>query len=109
MRLLHTADWHVGRAIRGRSRIREFEAALDEVVGIAVDEGVDAMLLAGDIYEHAVPSPDADSLVIDVFLRLRDAGIRVVAIAGNHDSSARMAAFAGLLERVGVEVVSHVK
>ena len=109
MRLLHTADWHVGRTIRGRSRIEEFEAALEEVVRIAIDEGVDAVLLAGDIYEHAVPSPDADALVIDVFLRLQDAGIRVVAISGNHDSAARMAAFAGLLSRIGVEVASHVR
>ncbi len=109
MRFLHTADWHVGRAIRGRSRIAEFGAALDQVVDIAIDEGVDAMLLAGDVYEHAVPGPDADSLVVDAFLRLRDAGIRVVAISGNHDSAARMEAFAGLLRVIDVEVVPHVR
>jgi len=45
MRFLHTSDWHVGRAIRGRSRTEEFAAALEEVVGIARAEGVDAVLL----------------------------------------------------------------
>ena len=52
MRFLHTGDWHVGKAIRGRSRMAEFESALDQVVGIAIDEGVDTVLVAGDLYEH---------------------------------------------------------
>jgi len=50
VRFLHTADWHVGKAIRGRARYEEFAAALDEVVGIARDEAVDAVLVAGDLY-----------------------------------------------------------
>ncbi|TMK82875.1 MAG: exonuclease subunit SbcD [Actinobacteria bacterium] len=59
MRLLHTADWHVGRTIRGRSRTEEFSDALHEVVGIATQEGVDAVLVAGDLYDHRSPSPEA--------------------------------------------------
>ena len=54
MRLLHTSDWHVGRTIRGRSRAHEFETALGEVVGIAVQEDVDAVLVAGDLYARDV-------------------------------------------------------
>lgn len=109
MRLLHTADWHVGRSIRGRSRAEEFRAALAEVVGIAVQEGVDAVLLAGDLYEHASPSPEADALVFETFLRLHEAGIPVVAIPGNHDSAARLEAFAGVLASIGVRVVPRVR
>lgn len=109
MRLLHTGDWHVGKQIRGRSRMDEFEAALDQIVGIAVDEGVDAVLVAGDLYEHRVPPPEADALVFDAFLRLRGAGIRVVAIAGNHDSAPRLEALARLLEPLGVTVVPRVR
>lgn len=108
MRFLHTADWHVGRAIRGRSRTAEFAAALDQVVGIAVDEGVDAVLLAGDVYEHRAPQPDADALVFDAFLRLHDEGIRVLAIPGNHDSAIRLEAFGKLLRPIGVDVATRV-
>lgn len=109
MRFLHTSDWHVGRAIRGRSRTGEFAAALEEVVQIALDESVDAVLLAGDVYEHRAPAPDADALVFDAFLRLRDAAIRVVAIPGNHDSALRMEALGKLLRPIGVEVTPRIR
>ena len=55
MRLLHTADWHVGRAIRGRPRTQEFEDALREVVGIALQEGVDAVLIGEALMRSADP------------------------------------------------------
>ena len=109
MRLLHTADWHVGRAIRGRSRIGEFEQALDEVVGVAVQEGVDAVLVAGDVYDQRSPAPEADALVFDAFVRLYDAGIPVVAIPGNHDSSIRLEALSRLLAPIRVTVVARVR
>ncbi|MFB3739806.1 MAG: exonuclease SbcCD subunit D [Candidatus Velamenicoccus archaeovorus] len=108
MRFLHTGDWHVGKAIRGRSRTDEFAAVLDEVVGIARDEGVDCVLLAGDVYEHRAPTPEADALVFDAFLRLHEAGIRVVAIPGNHDSALRMEAFAKVLRPLGILIVPKV-
>jgi exonuclease SbcD len=108
MRLLHTADWHVGRAIRGRSRQAEFADVLDEVVGIAQHEGVDAVLLAGDIYDHRAPSPEADSLVFEALVRLHEAGIPVVAIPGNHDAPIRLEALSKLLRPIGVSVVPRV-
>ena len=108
MRFLHTGDWHVGRTIRGRSRTDEFAAVLDEVVAIAVDQKVDAVLLAGDIYDKHVVSHDADVLVFGTLIRLFEAGIPVVAIPGNHDSEPRLAAFAPLLARVGTHVVPRV-
>jgi exonuclease SbcD len=108
MRLLHTGDWHVGRAIRGRSRAQEFDDVLHEVVAIAVQEGVDAVLLAGDIYDHRAPLPEADALVFEALVRLHEASIPVVAIPGNHDSAIRLEAFARLLRPVGVTVVPRV-
>jgi len=108
VRFLHTGDWHVGKAIRGRSRAEEFAAALDEVVAIAVDEGVDCVLLAGDVYEHSAPAPEADALVFEAFLRLHDAGIPVVAIPGNHDSALRMEAFGKVLGPLGIRIVARV-
>ena len=105
MRILHTGDWHIGRSIRGRSREDEFAGALDEVVGIATDEGVDALLIAGDIYDQRAVTPDADRLVFDALLRLNAAGIPVVAVPGNHDSATRLEALAPLLERIDVSLV----
>jgi exonuclease SbcD len=109
VRFLHTADWHVGRAIRGRSRSDEFAAVLEELVGIAVDERVDAVLLAGDIYEHRAAAPEADAIVFEALIRLHQAGIRVVAIPGNHDSALRLAALGKLLDPIGVHVTAHVR
>ncbi|HEY7281238.1 MAG TPA: metallophosphoesterase, partial [Actinomycetota bacterium] len=75
MRFLHTGDWHVGKTIRGRSRMDEFERALDQVVGIAADQQVDLVLHAGDLYEHRSAAPDADRLVFETLLRLHSQGI----------------------------------
>jgi exonuclease SbcD len=108
MRLLHTGDWHVGKALRGRSRAEEFADALEEVVGVAVGEGVDGVLVAGDLYEHRSPAPEADGAVFEAFVRLHEAGIRVVAIPGNHDSAIRLEALAKLLKPIGVTVVPRV-
>ncbi len=108
MRLLHTGDWHVGRTIRGRSRAEEFAGALREVVGIAREEGVDAVLVAGDVYDHRSPTPEADALVFEALVRLYEASIPVVAIPGNHDAASRLGALAQLLRPLGVIVVPKV-
>ncbi|HXG39653.1 MAG TPA: exonuclease SbcCD subunit D, partial [Candidatus Limnocylindrales bacterium] len=108
VRFLHTADWHLGRTIRNRSRTDEFAAVLDELVRIAVDERVDAVLVAGDVYDSRAPGPDADALCIETLVRLHEAGTAVALIPGNHDSPSRLAAFAPLLARIGVRVVPRV-
>jgi exonuclease SbcD len=108
MRLLHTGDWHVGKSLRGRSRAEEFADALREVVGIARQEGVDAVLVAGDLYDHRSPAPEADAAVFEALVRLHEAEIPVVAIPGNHDSAVRLEALAKLLRPIGVAVVPRV-
>lgn len=108
MRLLHTADWHVGRTIRGRSRLDEFAGALEEVVGIALQEGVDAVLIAGDLYEQRSASPEADALVFEALVRLHEARIPAVVIPGNHDSAVRLEALGKLLRPLAVHVVPRV-
>ena len=57
MRFLHTADWHIGKPLRGRTRFDEFAAALDEIAGIARASQVDAVLLAGDVFDSPAPTP----------------------------------------------------
>ncbi len=108
MRLLHTADWHVGKTIRGRTRYDEYAAALDQVVAVAEAEGVDAVVVAGDLYDMRALSHDADALIFDTLIRLHEKRIPVVAIPGNHDSAARLEALAPLLAHIGVTVVAKV-
>ncbi|HZB78464.1 MAG TPA: exonuclease subunit SbcD, partial [Actinomycetota bacterium] len=105
LRFLHTGDWHVGRTIRGRSRLDEFEAVLDEIVAIVRDEQVDAVMIAGDVYDQRAVTADADRLVFETMLRLSDLGAAVIAIPGNHDSAARLEAIAPLMKRLGIDLV----
>ncbi|MEX0790457.1 MAG: exonuclease subunit SbcD, partial [Actinomycetota bacterium] len=102
MRFLHTGDWHVGKKLGRISREAEFEAVLDELVGIARDQKVDAVLVAGDLWDRALPPLDSMRLVIDALIRLADAGGTVVAIPGNHDSPQLFGVLARLLEPRGV-------
>lgn len=108
MRLLHTSDWHLGRTIRGLSRQDECERAVRQVVDIAIAERVDAVLIAGDTFETFAPPPDAERLLYDALSQLLRAGIRVVSIAGNHDSAARMDALAGVLRIAGAHCIGSV-
>lgn len=102
MRFLHTADWHIGKKLGRISRSTEFEAVLDEVVGIARDEQVDAVLVSGDLWDRALPPLESIELVIDALIRLAEAAGTVVAISGNHDSAALFQLLGRLLEPRGV-------
>ncbi|MCK9495944.1 MAG: exonuclease SbcCD subunit D [Dehalococcoidia bacterium] len=109
MRLLHTADWHLGRTIRGRSRVPEFDAVLQEVTGVAIEEGVDVFLVAGDIFDTMSPPPEAERLLYSALRRLVEAKIDIVLVAGNHDNPRRLAALGQLADLLGVHAQSHVR
>jgi DNA repair protein SbcD/Mre11 len=85
MRLLHTADWHVGSTLAGLDRTDETGKLLDELFMAAQTEQVDAVLVAGDIFDNPMPSNISQKLVFDFFARLSAAGIRAIVLAGNHD------------------------
>ncbi|MGY1741944.1 MULTISPECIES: exonuclease SbcCD subunit D [unclassified Blastococcus] len=104
MRLLHTSDWHVGRSLHGVDLLREQEAVLGGLARIVTDEGVDVVVVAGDVYDRAVPSADATAVLDRVLTRLRAAGATVVLTPGNHDSARRLGFAAGLLAVSGVHV-----
>lgn len=108
MKILHTADWHVGKTLRGRSRADEHRAVLDEIVGIAERESVDLVLVAGDQFDSAVPSPQSEQIVYDALLGLARTGAHVVVIAGNHDNPRRLQAVDPLLELAKVTTASFV-
>lgn len=106
MRILHTADWHFGRSLEGRSRIGEQAAFVDELVGLANDEEIDVVLLAGDVYDSVNPPAAAEALFYEALARLADGGKRTIAvIAGNHDHPDRVSASAPLAARSGIQLV----
>ncbi len=107
MRILHTSDWHVGVRMRGRSRLDEHTAVLDEIVSIVDRHDVDVVVVAGDCFESSAPTPEADALVWQTFLRIAARAHHLIVITGNHDNAKRFAALAPLLELGGVTVVSE--
>ena len=109
MRFLHTADWHVGKTLKGRSRLAEQEQVLREIVGIARAHEVDAVLVAGDLYDTAAPTADAQKLVNRTLLGLAQDGVEVIAIAGNHDHAATIDAYRGFAKAAGITLVGTVR
>lgn len=103
MRILHTADWHLGRTLEGRNRLPEQEAFVDELCEIADDQDVQLILIAGDVFDTSNPPAAAEELYYDALARLADFGRRaVVVIAGNHDSPDRLTAPQPLARRHGI-------
>jgi DNA repair protein SbcD/Mre11 len=109
MRVLHTSDWHVGKALRGRSRAAEHEAVLAEIAGIARHDGVDLVIVAGDLFDSATPTPEAERIVYRGLLDLTEGGRPVIVVGGNHDSAQRLGAVAPLSEASGIHVASAVR
>jgi exonuclease SbcD len=109
VRFLHTADWHVGKPLRGRSRMDEYARALEQVARIAVDQKVDAVLVAGDVFDSPAPPPEAEKLVYDFLARLVPETIACVLIAGNHDHPRKLGALASLLEGLKIHVRPEVR
>jgi exonuclease SbcD len=103
MRILHTADWHLGRSFHGESLLDAQAAAVDHVVETARAERVGAVVIAGDLYDRALPPVDAVRLADDALRRLSEV-CPVVVISGNHDSAPRLGFGSGLLARAGLHV-----
>ena len=103
MRLIHTSDWHLGRIFHNVHLTDDQSHVLDQFVDLVKDETPDAVLIAGDIYDRAVPPPDAVSLLDEVLSRIAlDLKVPIVLIAGNHDSPERVSFGSRLLSRAQV-------
>lgn len=107
MKLLHTSDWHVGKEIRGHSRADEHRAVLEEIATVADERDVELVVVAGDLFETAAPSAEAESIVYRALLRLAEGDRRVAVISGNHDNARRLRAVAPLLRLGQVHVVTE--
>ena len=106
MKIIHTADWHIGRSLYGRKRYGEFEAFLDWLAECIRSQQADALLVAGDVFDNSTPSHRAQELYYRFLCRVSDAGCRhVVITAGNHDSPSFLNAPRELLRYLNVHVV----
>ncbi|MGX2998476.1 exonuclease SbcCD subunit D [Streptomyces sp. JNUCC 64] len=104
MRLLHTSDWHLGRAFHRVNLLDAQARFLDHLVATVREHGVEAVVVSGDVYDRAVPPLAAVELYDDALHRLAAEGVPTVMISGNHDSARRLGVGAGLLDHAGVHL-----
>lgn len=90
MRILHTSDWHVGRTFHGTDLLAEQAAVLAELARLVAEHRVDVVVVAGDVYDRAVPAADAVGVATAALEGLRAAGAQLVVTPGNHDSAPRL-------------------
>jgi DNA repair protein SbcD/Mre11 len=108
MRVLHTSDWHVGRTFHGRDLLRDQETVLSALADVVSDERIDAVVISGDLYDRAVPSGESVETCMRVLARLREAGAELVVTPGNHDSAARVGAFAEFAAAGGLHLRTRI-
>ncbi|MET7442476.1 exonuclease SbcCD subunit D, partial [Streptomyces sp. NPDC005568] len=104
MRLLHTSDWHLGRAFHRVNMLGAQAEFIGHLVTTVRERGVDAVVVSGDVYDRAVPPLAAVELFDDALHRLADLGVPTVMISGNHDSARRLGVGAGLIGRAGIHL-----
>lgn len=107
MKFLHTGDWHLGAKTNGRDRLSEQKRTLEEIESIANHENVDCVIIAGDVFNTASPSADAEELFFDAIQKLSNNGDRFIfVLAGNHDDPTRLAAGLPLASKHNIALVS---
>ena len=108
MRILHTADWHIGRRSDDLDRSAEIKEALDHVVRIAQEKQVDMVIIAGDIYDTLVPSAESENLLYNTLSRLSNNGeTAVIALAGNHDEPKRLSNASVFASRFNIYMIGY--
>jgi DNA repair protein SbcD/Mre11 len=108
MKILHTADWHLGKRLDTFSRLEEQREVLQEICEIADQQAVDAVIVAGDLFDNFNPSSEATELLYSTLHRLSNNGKRaVIAIAGNHDSPERIEVPDALARACGIIFVGY--
>jgi exonuclease SbcD len=108
MKLIHTSDWHLGRALYGADLLPHQAAFLDWLLAESVSRAVDVVVVAGDVYDRAVPPTDAVAVLDRALRGFATAGIPVLLISGNHDSAIRLGFGARLSELAGVHLRTDV-
>ena len=102
MRILHTSDWHLGRSFHREGMLTHQAAYVDHLLEVVEAERVDLVVVAGDIYDRALPHVDAVRLADETLARLAASRARVVLTSGNHDSAQRLGFSSRLIDAAGV-------
>ncbi len=108
MRLLHTSDWHLGRSFHREGMLEHQAAFVDHLLEVVATERVDVVLVAGDVYDRALPPVDAVRLADESLARLAASRARVVLTSGNHDSAQRLGFSSRLIDAAGVHIRADV-
>lgn len=104
MRILHTSDWHLGRAFHGVGMLAHQATFVDHLLEVVEHEEVDLVVVAGDVYDRGLPPADAVALADEALGRLARSRARVVITSGNHDSARRLGFGAALMDHAGVHL-----
>ncbi|WP_110183466.1 exonuclease SbcCD subunit D [Nocardioides solisilvae] len=104
MRILHTSDWHLGRSFHREGMLEHQAAFVDHLLEVVESREVDLVVVAGDVYDRALPHVDAVRVADDAFARLARSRARVVVTSGNHDSALRLGFGSRLMDAAGVHV-----
>ncbi|WP_300482170.1 exonuclease SbcCD subunit D [Shewanella sp.] len=106
MKFIHTSDWHIGRQLHNQSLLDDQAFVLEQIIALADEHKVDAVIVAGDIYDRSIPPANAVALLDDVLNRLvRDLGLQVIMIAGNHDGHERLGFAAKQMAASGLHII----
>ena len=107
MKFIHTSDWHIGRQFHSVSLLDDQRHVLDQIVAHIKDEAVDAVIIAGDIYDRSVPPAAAVSLLDEVLnIICSDLGVPVILIPGNHDGAERLRFGSNQLSQAGLHIMA---
>lgn len=106
MRFIHTSDWHIGRQLHNQSLLEDQAYVLDQIVAFAEQHSVDAVIIAGDIYDRSIPPASAVALLDEVLNRfITELGVQVLMIAGNHDGHERLGFAAKQMAASGLHII----
>lgn len=106
MKFIHTSDWHLGRSLCNHSLLDDQAYVLDQIVHYAQHHQADALVIAGDVYDRAIPPAAAVTLLNDFLNRMHVLKIPVIIIPGNHDSADRLGFAATQLDLTGVHIIA---
>ena len=104
MKILHTSDWHLGRTFHRSPLTREHQQFIDELLNYVHAEGIDTLLISGDVYDSTIPTAESTTLLDQALTRLMRAGVHVILSSGNHDSFRRLSYGAAFFEASGVHL-----
>lgn len=106
MRLLHTADWHLGKTLKGQNLLEDQDFIIKQIFNIIKDEKPDALIISGDIYDRAIPPIDAVNLFDETLTKLAEKKLPTLIIAGNHDSATRLNFGSKIFEQQGIFIAA---